>query len=238
MNHRWPLCLLALASFQCAAPPAPDGGALDGGDGAIADRTAIDTPVPDATVDDAAIDAEPSDTSDNDSASADVEAPDAERDDAAMDSGVSFDAVAMDVRSDSRVDARSDAAADVRSDAGADGSPPDPPGTWRSTLFPRGWLPLHAGGAAASDGKFLHDFSFAGYRRGEAPPVGMGTVRATLMASAFGDGRDDAAPAIQTAINNACAMGGGVIPYAPKTPRLEQRACAVNRETERRLTQC
>src|SRR5690606_25539922 len=52
---------------------------------------------------------------------------------------------------------------DGGSDGGAPdaGEPPDPPGTWRSVLFPRGWLPLHAGGGADAEGRFLPDFAYA-----------------------------------------------------------------------------
>ncbi|HMO25294.1 MAG TPA: hypothetical protein PKB10_03415, partial [Tepidisphaeraceae bacterium] len=36
---------------------------------------------------------------------------------------------------------------------------------WRSALYPADWKP----GFVGPDGAFLHDFSYAGYRRGEAP---------------------------------------------------------------------
>jgi len=90
-----------------------------------------------------------------------------------------------------------------------DGSPVD--GGWRSELFPRGWRPIHAGGRPTSDGRFLHDFAFAGYHRGDAPPVGAGNVTRALSAADFGDGASDATSAIQSAIDEACAAGGGVV---------------------------
>lgn len=45
-----------------------------------------------------------------------------------------------------------------------DAQVPDP--HWRSVLYPEDWTPEHGLG----DGRFLHDFSYAGYRAGEEPP--------------------------------------------------------------------
>ena len=42
-----------------------------------------------------------------------------------------------------------------------DGEAPDP--SWRSVLYPEGWTPDHS----LPDGRFLHDFSYAGHRAGE-----------------------------------------------------------------------
>ena len=36
---------------------------------------------------------------------------------------------------------------------------------WRSSLYPEDWQP----GFADASGRFLHDFSYAGYARGEKP---------------------------------------------------------------------
>ena len=36
---------------------------------------------------------------------------------------------------------------------------------WRSSLYPDAWTPAHTD----AKGRFLHDFSYAGYRRGEHP---------------------------------------------------------------------
>ncbi|HEY9248603.1 MAG TPA: hypothetical protein VIO38_05710, partial [Rariglobus sp.] len=38
-------------------------------------------------------------------------------------------------------------------------------GPWRSSLYPQDWTPAFAD----ASGRFLHDFSHAGYRRGAAP---------------------------------------------------------------------
>lgn len=40
-----------------------------------------------------------------------------------------------------------------------------PPGPWRSKLYQVNWLPTTVDEA----GRGLHDFSYAGFRRGEAP---------------------------------------------------------------------
>ena len=37
---------------------------------------------------------------------------------------------------------------------------------WRSALYPEGWTPE----TTDSQGRFLHDFSYAGYRLGEVEP--------------------------------------------------------------------
>ena len=42
--------------------------------------------------------------------------------------------------------------------------PPPEPGLWRSSLYPEDWTP----GFADAQGRFLHDFSYAGYHKGEA----------------------------------------------------------------------
>ncbi|HEY9250965.1 MAG TPA: hypothetical protein VIO38_17610, partial [Rariglobus sp.] len=39
------------------------------------------------------------------------------------------------------------------------------PAEWRSSLYPDNWRP----GLADSSGRFLHDFSFAGYHSGARP---------------------------------------------------------------------
>ncbi|PAX09077.1 hypothetical protein [Sphingomonas lenta] len=93
---------------------------------------------------------------------------------------------------------------------------------WRSALYPTDWLPLHAGGAATSDGKFLHDFSYAGYLEGSVPiptTVGANAVR-TLAASTWGNGTSDATTGIQQAIDQVCAGGGGTVNLGAGTYRI------------------
>ncbi len=134
------------------------------------------------------------------------DAPTDARADAAMDARTDVPTDArMDVPMDVPTDARMDVPMDVPTDARADVPGPDAaPGAWRSALFPDDWRPLHAGGRADTMGRFLHDFSFAGYRRGERPPYGTGAVVRTVEAS-LGDGRRDATAAIQAALDAACA---------------------------------
>src|SRR4051794_20950626 len=49
--------------------------------------------------------------------------------------------------------------------------PADPPGSWRSAMFPRAWIPADLGGTPDSLGRLLPDFSYAGYHRGEQHPA-------------------------------------------------------------------
>ncbi len=103
-------------------------------------------------------------------------------------------------------DAASDAPTEPASDAATD-APTGP----RSTLFPPGWRPLHAGGATDPDGRVLPDFAYAGYHQGvEPPPHGAGVATVTVDA-ALGDGLMDATSGLQAAIAAACAAGGGVV---------------------------
>lgn len=93
----------------------------------------------------------------------------------------------------------------------ASAEPEDPHGTWRSALYPRGFLPIDEGGRADAEGRALQDYSYAGYHRGEvAPPFGEGTPARTVDA-ALGNGAANATSAIQTAIDDTCAAGGGVV---------------------------
>jgi hypothetical protein len=87
----------------------------------------------------------------------------------------------------------------------------DPPGTWRSTLFPRDWLPVHAGGTRDEAGRALPDFGYAGWHRGRArPPTELPWSTFDVTAS-VADGVTDATSAIQRAIDGACAAGSGIV---------------------------
>lgn len=98
---------------------------------------------------------------------------------------------------------------DASVDANADAA--DPSGTWRSALFPRDWSPIHEGAAPDAAGRFLPDFAYAGWHRGDQrPPYGVGAATTTVDA-ALGDGATDATAAIQAAIDGTCASGGGVV---------------------------
>lgn len=81
---------------------------------------------------------------------------------------------------------------------------------WRSSLYPEDWRPGHTDDA----GRFLHDFSHAGYRRGETPiPDRAGNVIDVTRApfSADSTGRENATEAIQRALDVAADAGGGVV---------------------------
>ncbi len=87
---------------------------------------------------------------------------------------------------------------------------------WRSTLFPVDWVP----GFSDRHGRFLHDFSYAGYHRGERalPPEhfdpGLVLDVTAPPFSADASGQADATVAIQEAIDEAGKSGGGVV-YLP-----------------------
>ncbi len=81
---------------------------------------------------------------------------------------------------------------------------------WRSSLYPEDWQP----GYTDAQGRFLHDFSHAGYHRGErAIPDVTGPVIDVTQAPYHADtsGRKDATAAIQAAIDAATQAGGGVV---------------------------
>ncbi|HYX34711.1 MAG TPA: glycosyl hydrolase family 28-related protein [Oligoflexus sp.] len=86
-----------------------------------------------------------------------------------------------------------------------------PASHWRSALYPNDWTPEWTD----PKGNFLHDFSFAGYQRSEVRTAdqSQASIRRVTDAPYFADatGQSNAAPAIQKAINDAAAAGGGVV---------------------------
>lgn len=106
------------------------------------------------------------------------------------------------------------------SDAPA-GDAGDPPGTWRSALFPGDWAPVHEGGAVDAEGRFLPDFSYAGWHRGEArPPIGADHGMHVMVDDTIADGVVDTTSTIQDAIDDVCAAGGGVVELGEGTYRI------------------
>ncbi len=95
---------------------------------------------------------------------------------------------------------------------------------WRSSLYPDNWTP----GFKDSQGRFLHDFSYAGYKLGTAnPPVNPGsrTVDVTQAPySADKTGNADATNAIQNAINWVGQNGGGVVFLPAGTYRIRPQS--------------
>ena len=82
--------------------------------------------------------------------------------------------------------------------------------TWRSSLYPENWSP----GFSDLQGRFLHDFSYAGYRSGL---VGIPNITKNIVDvskppyNADKTGASDATAAIQKAIDNVGQNGGGVV---------------------------
>lgn len=93
-------------------------------------------------------------------------------------------------------------------------SPTFPPNGWRSSLYPENWTP----GYTDSSGRFLHDFSYAGYHRQEAPiPTNPpGSIIDVTQPPYLADntGSTDTTTRIQNAINEIQRRGGGIV-YLP-----------------------
>jgi hypothetical protein len=84
---------------------------------------------------------------------------------------------------------------------------------WRSSLYPDNWKP----GFADDAGRFLHDFSHAGYHSGEQPiPDRASPVTDVTRAPYNADttGKMDATRALQKAIDDTGLAGGGIV-YLP-----------------------
>lgn len=84
---------------------------------------------------------------------------------------------------------------------------------WRSSLYPADWYP----GFKDSQGRFLHDFSYAGYHSGlkDLPSFDFNLTDVTKSPyNADNTGSIDATAAIQKAIDDVSAKGGGVV-YIP-----------------------
>lgn len=80
---------------------------------------------------------------------------------------------------------------------------------WRSSLYPENWAP----GFKDSKGRFLHDFSYAGYKNGEDEPEIPANLK-TFNVLDFGadpKGEKDSQPTIQKAIDEAKRNSGGIV---------------------------
>ncbi|MCY0991817.1 glycosyl hydrolase family 28-related protein [Nannocystis sp. ILAH1] len=81
---------------------------------------------------------------------------------------------------------------------------------WRSELYPEDWTPEFSG----PDGRFLHDFSYAGYRLATAAPgseLPALTIDAVRDHGADATGMSDATAALQAALDAAAEAGGAVV---------------------------
>ncbi|MFS0725420.1 S-layer homology domain-containing protein [Paenibacillus sp. 1P07SE] len=91
----------------------------------------------------------------------------------------------------------------------------------RSVLYPEDWYP----GYGDDEGRFLHDFSYAGYRMGEVPipDTVPGDIIHVTQAPYHADntGAEDATAAIQQAIDDVGDAGGGVVYLPPGTYRVK-----------------
>ncbi|WP_309380870.1 glycosyl hydrolase family 28-related protein [Cerasicoccus frondis] len=100
-------------------------------------------------------------------------------------------------------------------------------GVWRSHLFPENWTP----GLSDEEGRFLHDFSYAGYHSGEKPiPTIKGPVfNAVEQFGADNTGVEDSTVSVQATIDAAEAAGGGVV-YLPEGHYYFSSGLNVNRD--------
>ncbi|WP_127583294.1 glycosyl hydrolase family 28-related protein [Paenibacillus koleovorans] len=84
-------------------------------------------------------------------------------------------------------------------------------GLWYSSLYPADWYPGYTDGS----GRFLQDFSYAGYHRGEDPipdnPPGKTYDVTQAPYNADNTGATDATSAIQAALDDAGDAGGGIV---------------------------
>lgn len=107
-------------------------------------------------------------------------------------------------------EAADDLPPDDRADAQNDETGDDPTGVWRSELYPEDWVM----GFGDDEGRFLHDFSYAGYHNGEVS-VGASVPATTIdVVAEYGadpTGGEDATEAIQSAIDAASDIGGAVV---------------------------
>lgn len=103
-------------------------------------------------------------------------------------------------------------------DSGSSAGEPEP--SWRSELYPEDWTPAHTG----EDGRFLHDFSYAGYRNGEAA-LGQALPATVIdVVAAHGadpSGTSDATAAIQAALDAAALAGGAIVSLPPGRYRID-----------------
>lgn len=94
------------------------------------------------------------------------------------------------------------------------------PTAWRSELYPEDWTPAFTD----HEGRFLHDFSYAGYHAGERPlPESVPGPRVDVtQAPYYADhtGVESVSAAIQEAINDVGRAGGGTVYLPPGTYRL------------------
>ncbi len=96
---------------------------------------------------------------------------------------------------------------------------------WRSTLYPENWKPGYRDG----QGRFLHDFSYAGYHKGETEPPHITTNVVDITTEPYNadpGGVDDVTAIIQQALDDVGSAGGGVVYLPAGTYRIKTPAGA------------
>ncbi|MEX0988518.1 MAG: glycosyl hydrolase, partial [Bacteroidales bacterium] len=97
---------------------------------------------------------------------------------------------------------------------------------WRSTLYPDTWYP----GYKDSQGRYFHDFSYAGYHQGEEPiPVINENIIDVTEApyNADNTGATDVTVILQQALDDVGVAGGGVVYLPAGKYRIRQTSSAV-----------
>jgi hypothetical protein len=90
---------------------------------------------------------------------------------------------------------------------------------WRSSLYPEDWKPGYKDGA----GRFLHDFSYAGYHKGESPIPAVDNNILDITQppyNADNSGAIDVTDILQQALDDAGEAGGGVVYLPPGKYRI------------------
>ncbi|NVB40007.1 hypothetical protein G6O69_19335 [Pseudenhygromyxa sp. WMMC2535] len=138
------------------------------------------------------------------------------------------DAGAVDVGSESSSDTDevgtgtggdTDSGTGTDADSGTDSDSDTGEESWRSVLYPEDWTPE----LVDEDGRFLHDFSYAGYHGGVLPlPEQIpGVERSVLDDGADPTGAEDSTAAIQASIDFVGEAGGGVVWLPPGSYRCD-----------------
>jgi Pectate lyase superfamily protein len=121
-----------------------------------------------------------------------------------------------------------DAASDETGGSSSSGGMVEP--SWRSELYPEDWTPAHTG----EDGRFLHDFSYAGYHNGEAEPgQELPATEIDVVAEHGADpsGTSDSTAAIQAALDTAALAGGAIVSLPPGLYRIDGQLAATASRT-------
>jgi hypothetical protein len=136
-------------------------------------------------------------------------------------SSTQSDSESTDGESESATDSESESETETETESESDTGETGAPELWRSALYPEDWTP----GFADREGRFLHDFSWAGYHNGElALPVDIpGVELSVLDHGADPTGETDSTAAIQATIDAVARAGGGVVHLPAGSYRCDDR---------------